>query len=539
MMNRCRVMMGAFLLACGSLSADNSVEFLIQRNGWIEIGVYQKSYELEFNVRVPAQTVEVKLPGAVSYIPMEFDQEDGKFDLDWIEDDEYPTLNELFAAFGIEDGECRLRIDKGLATESVYRFSIDIGPIFETVFPGFPTVTDPEEGQTVGSNVTFSWTNPGGYEDFVGPWTGVEQGDSYYDGGMLPAGTAEWSYGPLANGPALFELGYGHIVDGIAGGMTWVSGGQIEWGLAEHSPDGWLPGKPLTALLSDVDIHFQVQAAPKAKISFGYFQTRTEDSGDYDTYNVVVRVTIPNAFAVSLLLPSLPGIYQELDWISEDTYRVRFVFSSFEEMMNAVRSGTYRVHLYDQAFRESVYRFEVDSTPVQLELFPGFVSDVQPPRNSLAEIPTTFSWSLPAGYAGTVGLVVLKDTGFEMQMLPPNTTSAVVDAFELAWNQLVLMSTKTANGVSGPMTWESGFQIDWDQTGSVPTGWPTDVPYTYLGSEWMGAYYAIEPGQCAFRLPGDLNEDCRVSLEDFVVMAEYWLMDCRGTSVSVDCWGFL
>ncbi|NLH17601.1 MAG: hypothetical protein GX455_13580 [Phycisphaerae bacterium] len=533
------VMIGTFLLVCGFLSADNSVEFVIQRNGWIEIGVFHESYELEFHVKVSAQTVEVKFPSAVSYIPMEYDSEEGHFDLDWIEENEFPTLSELFTAFGIENGECRLRIDKGLTTESIYRFSIDIDPISENAFPGFPAVTNPEEGQTVGSNVTFTWTNPDGYEDFVGPWTGVEQGDSYYDGGLFPAGTSEWSYGPLANGPALFEMGYGHIVDGIAEGMTWVSGKLIEWGLADHSPDGWLPGKPLTALFSDMDIHFQVQAAPKASISFGYFQTRTENSGDYDTYNVVVRVTIPNVHVVSVLLPSLPGIYQELDWISEDTYRIRFVYSSFVEMMTAIHSGTYRIHIYDQAFRESVYRFEVDSTPVQLDVFPDYVTDVQPPRNSLAEIPTTFSWSLSPGYAGTIGLVILKDAGFEMQMLPPNTTSAIVDAFEPAWNQLVLMTTKTASGVSGPMTWESGFEIDWDQTGSVPAGWPTDVPYTYLGSEWMGAYYAIEPGQCAFRLPGDLNEDCRVSLEDFVVMAEYWLMDCRGTSVSVDCWGFL
>ncbi len=538
-MNRCGLITGTILFGLVSAFADNHVEFLIERKGWIEAGVFRESYKLEFNVGVSAQTVEVKFPGAVSYIPLEFDEEDGRFDLDWIEPHDYPALPDLLIAMGIQNGECRLRIDKGLVTESQYLFSININPITAESFPGYPTMILPEEGQTVGSSVTFRWTNPDGSENFVGPWTAIEQGEKDIDSGILPSGTSEWSYGPLVNGPALFEIGYGRILDGVAETMTWISGREIDWGLAEHSPEDWTPGKPLTALISNLNVRFQVQAAPKASISFGYFQTRTEDSGDYDTFNVVVRVTIPDVYVVSLLLPSSPGIYQEMEEISEDTYRIRFVYSSFEEMLNAISSGTYRVHMYDQAFRESVYRFEIDSTPVQLDIFPDYVSGVLPPRNSLAEIPTTFSWSLPVGYAGPVGLVVLKDAGFETQMLPANTTSAIVNNFDLAWNQLVLMTTKTADGVSGPMTWESGFEIDWDQSGSVPAGWPTDVPYTYLGSEWIGAYYGIEPGQCAFRLPGDLNEDCRVSLEDFVVMAEYWLMDCRGTQVSVDCWGFL
>jgi hypothetical protein len=539
MMRRHGVMIsGVILLACGSLLADNCVQMFVQRNGWTEGGVDQQSYQLEFNVLVSAQTVEVKFPGTSSYIAMEYEEDDQDFDLDSI-NTEFPTLSQLFSGLGIANGNCYIRIDKDLSTESVYRFSVNTAAIIADNFPGFATDVYPGEGQTVGSTVTFTWSNPDGYEGFVGPWMGVEQGYYYYDGGMKPAGTTEWTCQPLEDGPATFEIGYASLMDGIAGVMTYVSGKTIVWGLSDYSPAGWAPGKPLTGLVSDLDVHFQVLSLPKAAVSFGYFQTRAAESSESDTYNAVVRVMIPDAWAVFLKRPSSPEVLEELEWILPNTYRIRFLYSSFAEMMAGVSSGTYTVHVFDLTYTESVYSFQIDAAPVHLEDFPEYVGGVQPPRDSLIEIPTTFSWALPDGYTAGVGVVVLKNSGFIFQMRPPQTTSIILDTFDPAWNQVILMTMGTVNGVAGPMTYQNGFEIDWDQMGSAPKGWPKDVPYTYLGSEWMGDYYAIEPGQCVFHLPGDLNGDCRVSLEDIATLAEFWLMDCRGTQVGTDCWAFL
>ena len=40
---------------------------------------------------------------------------------------------------------------------------------------------------------------------------------------------------------------------------------------------------------------------------------------------------------------------------------------------------------------------------------------------------------------------------------------------------------------------------------------------------------------CAVIPVGDLNKDCRVDLNDFVLMAHNWLLDCIGNPESDDC----
>jgi alpha-tubulin suppressor-like RCC1 family protein len=38
---------------------------------------------------------------------------------------------------------------------------------------------------------------------------------------------------------------------------------------------------------------------------------------------------------------------------------------------------------------------------------------------------------------------------------------------------------------------------------------------------------AIRKEPCLYRLPGDLNDDCRVDYLDYAIMAENWLIDCN------------
>jgi hypothetical protein len=374
---------------------------------------------------------------------------------------------------------------------------------------------------------------------------GVEQGYDYYNGGMQPPGTTEWTYGPMANGPAAFEIGYAKVTDGVAGVMNFVSGETIVWGLSEYSPDGWIPGKPLTALISDLYVPFLIAVIPTGNVRMGIYHDISEIVGQpKESYGLVVNITLPNISSAELKLPMSNDYY----WMDpppvgmSGTFALRLRGYATQDEFYAstgLNDGLCYLRIDVGLPTESVYSFSFSRAPIQPSAFWPFITNVQPPSGSLVELPPLFSWTLPEGYQGGIGLFVTNDSGSFGGMLPKGTTSASPNGLQGWWNQVHLFITKNLDGIAGPLTWISGAEIDWNHTSIAPPGWQKDKPLTYLGSEWNGEYLPINPGECVFVLPGDLNRDCRIDLEDLAIFAQNWLLDCRGTQVSPDCWGYL
>jgi hypothetical protein len=59
--------------------------------------------------------------------------------------------------------------------------------------------------------------------------------------------------------------------------------------------------------------------------------------------------------------------------------------------------------------------------------------------------------------------------------------------------------------------------------------------YVFTEAPDVGFRIAYVTAPCAYKLIGDLNDDCKVDLKDFAEMASNWLIDCNATPENISC----
>ena len=90
-----------------------------------------------------------------------------------------------------------------------------------------------------------------------------------------------------------------------------------------------------------------------------------------------------------------------------------------------------------------------------------------------------------------------------------------------------------AGGLSSLALTQDGQIVAWGQTLRTQASPPPGNGFTAIAAEGFRGL-ALE-AVCAFTLAGDLNNDCKVDLYDYAILAANWLAECITPLADPDC----